>query len=338
MGTLAWRTERHEGRQGALVSVLHSISVQTNRSPPRCAGNTPDEFLTGFIRCEQEWLRRFAQPRLSTDPFYGSAENNDPNNHIHLLDYCLEAFRNCTPSSDLCSPVIWHPDLHRSNIFVTDHTPYTLIGVIDWQYSGISPFFTRTMLPNAFAYEGGRVQFIPDSARQPLPSNFEELSEVEKKLTLDDQFDAGMRTLYEHIMMKKNAFQHIFHTSRDARVLMRPFHAYPATWAHGLGKMQYVLAHLQHEWEEIAPSGSECPFHFSEEDFKRIIINTDRISLYDEKVAEVRSMLNLQADGWITNELYDVAATKNKELQEKWNDEENGGPYPYQDGASSIQT
>ncbi len=91
----------------------------------------------------------------------------------------------------------------------------------------------------------------------------------------------------EHIMKKKNAFQHIFHTSRDARVLMRPFHAYPATWAHDLGKMQYVLAHLQHEWEEIAPPAPNALSISPKRTSKRIIINTDRISFYDEMWPEV---------------------------------------------------
>jgi len=170
-------------------------------------------------------------------------------------------------STDLCSPVLWHPDLHRSNIFVPDHAPHNLIGLIDWQNSGVSPFFTRKMLPKAFAYDHGRVQITPGVIGPPLPSNFEELSEEEKKLFRDDQFDAGMRTIYEAVM-KRNSPQHMFHTQLDAKFLVEPFHAYTCTWAHGLDKMQYFLARLEHEWEALAPPGTNCPLHFFGEGYR----------------------------------------------------------------------
>lgn len=253
------------------------------------------------------------------------------------MDHYLEALRVCNPSPDLCRPVLWHPDLHRSNIFVSNQAPYSLIGLIDWQYAGISPFFTHTMLPKAFAYDSGRVQFVPDSPRQPLPSNFADLSEEEKKLTLDDQFDAAMRTLYEHIM-KGNVPQHIMHTNPGANILMGPYAAYPATWADGLGKMKYTLALLQYEWDAVAPSETECPYNFSEEEVEKIIAEANRISTYDEKVECVGQELKEQGDGWVPNELYEVAMMKNKEFHLQWNEEENGGPYPFQEGASSMQT
>ncbi len=278
-------------------------------------GNTSEECITGFIRCEQEWLRQFAKPRLPTDPFYRSAEENDPKNHIRLLDYCLEALRTYEPSTDFCSPVLWHPDLERANIFVTDHAPYALTSVFDWQYAGISPFFTQKMLPDAFSYVGGRVMYVPGVA--DLPSNFEELSEEEKQLTLDHRFDAGMRALYEDIM-KRNTPQHMLQTSRAHRILMRPYFLRKGTWLHGLGRLQWALAQLQHEWQALGPSENQCPFHFSDEEIKRIIADAERVSIWEEEAANVQDMLKLHGDGWVPNELYDVTAAKNKEFREKY--------------------
>jgi len=75
-----------------------------------------------------------------------------------------------------------------------------------------------------------------------------------------------------------------------------------------------------------------------EKDIERILSIVERISEYDERVEDVRSVLNAQGDGWVPNELFDVMDVKNREFHKKWRSEENGGPYPFQDGAPSFDT
>ncbi|CAA7266683.1 unnamed protein product [Cyclocybe aegerita] len=50
--------------------------------------------------------------------------------------------------------ILWHPDLHASNIIVTEMTDScTLRGVIDWQGARVAPYYTQLDPPPAFTAE-----------------------------------------------------------------------------------------------------------------------------------------------------------------------------------------
>ncbi|KAJ3502110.1 hypothetical protein NLJ89_g9035 [Agrocybe chaxingu] len=50
--------------------------------------------------------------------------------------------------------ILWHPDLHASNIIVTQSTdPCTLRGIIDWQGACVAPYYTQLDPPPAFTAE-----------------------------------------------------------------------------------------------------------------------------------------------------------------------------------------
>lgn len=42
---------------------------------------------------------------------------------------------------DAATPVLFHPDLHKRNIFVSDDHPCVVTGIIDWQSASIEPAF-----------------------------------------------------------------------------------------------------------------------------------------------------------------------------------------------------
>ncbi len=100
------------------------------------------------------------RPRRPEDPTYISAENNDPQKHIELLDECLKAILLIIPSQ-FAWPAIWHPNLHRGNIFVTNDTPHKLTGIIDWQFAGISP-----LLPPGKSAQGVSIQRLSCQTRR----------------------------------------------------------------------------------------------------------------------------------------------------------------------------
>lgn len=50
--------------------------------------------------------------------------------------------------------ILWHPDLHASNIITTDTTrPCKLTGIIDWQGAIVAPYYTQLDPPMAFTAE-----------------------------------------------------------------------------------------------------------------------------------------------------------------------------------------
>jgi len=45
---------------------------------------------------------------------------------------------------DAATPVLFHPDLHKRNIFVSDDNPSFITSIIDWQSASIEPAFWYT--------------------------------------------------------------------------------------------------------------------------------------------------------------------------------------------------
>lgn len=42
---------------------------------------------------------------------------------------------------DTATPLLFHPDLHKRNIFVSEDDPSIITGIIDWQATSIEPAF-----------------------------------------------------------------------------------------------------------------------------------------------------------------------------------------------------
>lgn len=294
-------------------------------------GSTASEYVTGFVRCQQEWLRQYALPRFTQN------DGSTPEEHIEFLERGLSATQTLMPN--LQWPVLWHPDLHRANILVTDTAPYTITGLIDWQYTCISPFFNQISVPKAFQYTGSRVQFVRDCLKPPLPENLDSLSEEEKKLTLEERFDAGMHAFYEQ-MTKNVPNVHALLTQKYFGTTMQPFCASHISWQEGLQTLQLSLGSIYAQWEDVTGGDAtrRCPFEFSRLDFARLTENHQRFLIYQKNVDSLRRELGCFQDGWVPAELFDEALAKSKQLEAKWNEVERGGAYPLRDRYTPLMT
>jgi hypothetical protein len=75
------------------------------------------------------------------------------------------------------SPVLWHPDLHTSNIFVDPLEPTRITCIIDWQALHAAPLFIQVRHPALLEFDGP----IPEGLTlPPLPSNYDALSPQER--------------------------------------------------------------------------------------------------------------------------------------------------------------
>ncbi|KAF2433877.1 hypothetical protein EJ08DRAFT_668550 [Tothia fuscella] len=71
------------------------------------------------------------------------------------------------------SPVLWHPDLHTSNIFVDPLEPTRITCIIDWQAVHAAPLFMQVRQPALLDYDGP----LPEALASPsLPDNYDTLS------------------------------------------------------------------------------------------------------------------------------------------------------------------
>ena len=139
-----WRGERSimDIDRGPCTSNLPKLSSIVLIS---FSGFDPQSFVAGLVKCEQEWIRRFAVPRPPDDPFFRSEEDNSPVKHIEALEMYLAASKHLVLDNPFATPTLWHTDLHQSNIFVSPTPPHDILAVIDWQGVSISPLATQVV-------------------------------------------------------------------------------------------------------------------------------------------------------------------------------------------------
>jgi Predicted aminoglycoside phosphotransferase len=71
--------------------------------------------------------------------YHGSVQT-----HLELLEHgrtVIYAIPADSRVHDAAVPTLFHPDLHKRNIFVSDDDPSIITGIIDWQSLSIEPAF-----------------------------------------------------------------------------------------------------------------------------------------------------------------------------------------------------
>lgn len=71
--------------------------------------------------------------------YHGTVED-----HLNLLELGRAVIKQISEDpriKDASTPTLFHPDLHKKNIFVSNDDPTTIIAIIDWQSAAIEPAF-----------------------------------------------------------------------------------------------------------------------------------------------------------------------------------------------------
>ena len=99
---------------------------------------------------EQQWISGFGTPHILDHPNRILPGQGDRQDHIDFLS-AYESFILVllSDSHDENRPVLWHPDLHASNIFAQPveegemlaALPLSVSSIIDWQGAWIGPAF-----------------------------------------------------------------------------------------------------------------------------------------------------------------------------------------------------
>ncbi|KAF2171727.1 hypothetical protein M409DRAFT_63333 [Zasmidium cellare ATCC 36951] len=137
--------------------------------------------LTAGARKEIEYLTKFGRPllpfsRMRRETF--SLERQDPGTHIDSLGRYLQIAEHLIPkdSQGLLQPVVRHPDLRPSNIFVFDD--FSIASLIDWQHSTVQPLFLQAGIPSMFNNSHDAASRSWETLR--LPSDLDDMSKEEK--------------------------------------------------------------------------------------------------------------------------------------------------------------
>ncbi|KAH9930270.1 kinase-like domain-containing protein, partial [Fomitopsis serialis] len=144
--------------------------------------------ISAIVRCEIEWLRRYAKPLPRHSPLYRSERENSPETHIDVLQRCLQIIPFLPDRPEFSTFCVWHPDLHPSNIMVDDGGPLTPSVFLDWQTATVETLVDIPMPPFLSFTRGKYIEAEYGPSRPPsLPDVFNELPEHEQHIALTEQ-------------------------------------------------------------------------------------------------------------------------------------------------------
>lgn len=136
---------------------------------------------------ERAWLTQHGTPRFPREPLNREIYENKevhPNLQIEALSDYMEMVPSLVPEDRILHrPILRHPDLSPSNIFVSDEG--TVIGLIDWQHCAILPLYLHTRVPEHFQNWGdeGSERFETPS----LPTDYKSMTQPERDVE-DEKF------------------------------------------------------------------------------------------------------------------------------------------------------
>jgi hypothetical protein len=294
----------------------------------------PAAYITAVIKCEQEWLRRYAEPRPIGDQFIRSDEDNSPAAHIEILDKLLSVLPALIPDPEISPPTLWHSLLKKSDVFISP-TPHDILSVIDWQVTTIGPRYLQVEFPQAMEYIGGRFEVDYGPRIPPLPEGFEELSTEEQAVLRKHQWEA-VADAYHMALIAKDPRHLTGLVHPYALLFIEPIYLARRTWEDGIHRLKRSLTLIQLNWSALVKRGVPCPLTFSPEEIIRAEEIAERLETHNEHVNSLCGELGVQVDGRVDVEEFESVKRKSDELQAKWDPVAAGGPYPFQDGGRST--
>ncbi|GAB1217168.1 hypothetical protein ATERTT37_006393 [Aspergillus terreus] len=252
-------------------------------------------------------LHRFAiGPLTSTDLWTGprpdmeldrgpcNHDHERPTDALHLLDQYLAVAPYLIPAQTdeaAASNVLWHPDLHRDNVFV-DPLTGQITSIIDWQAARVAPLFYQSDVPRMFRHTGP----VRDGWAIPeRPATFDSLSAEEK-----EKIDADLES--ETI--------HKYYQARAGRAGER-------AWEHRrLFFLRQSLMWIARSWGEIVPGYVSCPIAFTAEELELHSREEENIDGLGRMLALFRDQGVLPVDGTVEPQDYAVASENNRKFRE----------------------
>ena len=213
--------------------------------------------------------------------------------HYRLLEYGRTVIKNMAEDARIkntTGPVLFHPDLHKRNIFVSDDDPTIITAIIDWQSTSIEPAFW-------FADE------VPDFAHTISDPTCENGIELKSGLCAK-AFDAATQLLLPMIGKPRTMDEAFF----------RPFRYCSRTWADGAVAFREELIQTSRRWKELGFVGS-CPYPLPDAD--ELAAHAKDYKLF-EAAQQLRytlaGLLNSASDGWVPTKEWSVTEAAHKEM------------------------
>lgn len=226
-------------------------------------------------------------PNPSTNPKSHLTYQGTIPQHLDLLSHAHKVLHKMCADpliKDYSSPLLFHPDLHKRNIFVSDEDPAVVTAIIDWQGSAVEPaFWYRWDVPDfagmklvrpfqvLLGNEGdedskvevqggggleenelGQTQRGEEQEQNQGPEQDQE-KEVENDPKHNPQIAKAYTTTTLLHLPTLTTPKYIHENT------FRPFVLPPNTWSSGLINLQHELIELRKDWTGLG-FNDECPF------------------------------------------------------------------------------
>ena len=234
-----------------------------------------DEYCEGLVDADLSRLPLVNLDKESKPSYHGSVET-----HKFLLrdTRSLLTHMSGDPRIKACAtPLLFHPDLHKRNIFVSEDDPSIITGIIDWQAASIEPAFW-------YADE------IPDFATG---------NEICSKA-----FDVCTQFLTPTLSTPRLKDQNLF----------RPFRYSYRTWKDGAVALQHELIETSRHWEKLG-FADQCPFPLPPP--KALATHQKEYRLFEAAQnlrCDLSGLLNTASDGWVPVQDWETTQAAHKEL------------------------
>ncbi|KAL6157740.1 hypothetical protein ACJQWK_08047 [Exserohilum turcicum] len=192
--------------------------------------------------------------------------------------------------TNAATPMLFHPDLHKRNIFVSEADPTIVTAILDWQASSIEP---------SFSYADS----TPDFA-QPAPDPAKSERIEPKSEACAGAFDACIQFLVPKL--------------RTARAidegLIRPFRYAHRTWNDGAVAFREELIQTSLHWKELGLAGT-CPFaQPCADELAQHQRDYRRFEAAHQLRHAVSQLLNTASDGWVPADAWAATERAHREL------------------------
>ena len=317
------------------IVVLVSMSEISKKAPLTAIHLGPDAiaYLQGIARIEQQWLRKFAKVPPKGSPFRRQPEEDSVKAHIALLEQFIELVEQIPFPPEISVPVLWHTDLHDGNVMISEEDLPKTTGWLDWQGLVVAPLFTRsdfvdfcTYKPNEIFCEFGKMA-MPD-----YPEGYGNFPSHRKEAVQQEMILAVKQKTYEVYMRMQVPLQWKALTFPFTNHVVRAADCAARSWYQAGHRLRDNLASAVVLWQELVPDSPPL-LTFDRETLKRDTENLLRMKGYWERVDELKSIWKLGIDAWVSAERFEEIYKLSELERKRWNDQEAGGPYPFQDGA-----
>ena len=220
---------------------------------------------------------------VSDKPSYHGAISE----HKRLLNFGRDVASRLIEDSRVqkaAAPILFHQDLHKRNIFVSDEDPTIVTDIIDWQSSSINPSFMHANDVPDFAAH------IP-TADEDLPS--ERVGAGDNAKLCNNAYIAGVSLLVPKM----------YATWELDDDITRFFEYCHRTYRDGAAILRQILMDLANRWEQLGLAGS-CPYPLPT--LEGLVTHSEEYKALEhaQKLKFLTRRLNTASDGWVPTDAW----------------------------------